>query len=105
MAAPARPPQDPDFNERRNLAGVYPAKAAELARTLAAWHATIPPCPQYVNGAGCEAFSSPSLRPQPDKADDAVPPAGPAAGQLRPHWQDSEADVWFDRERGQHVSF
>lgn len=80
----------PDFNERRNLAAAHPAKAAEMAKALAAWHATIPQCQAYAADASCGQFVSPVF-PGVDAA------AAMASASARPAaFEDSEPDFWFD---------
>ena len=88
----------PDFNERVNLVDAYPQKAADLARQLRAWHATIPPCAAYATTPSCAQFSS------------AVFPGGGVVGHndgasSNNKWEDSEPDFWFDPMTGQHVSY
>ena len=118
----------PDFNERANLVDAYPQKAADLARQLRAWHATIPPCAAYATTPSCAQFSSAVFpgggvtkifdtktanRSKSDKGLKAGFDSHYVVGHndddggasSNDKWEDSEPDFWFDSTTGKHVSY
>ena len=90
---------------------VHTEKAAAMAKALAVWHATVPPCATGWGGfsRSCEGFSStalhpPSLLPNATtggedvfgrRAELSAVPGGAAEAAVA---QDSEADWWVDTE-------
>ena len=89
---------------------VHTEKAAAMAKALAVWHATVPPCATGWGGfsRSCEGFSSTALHPSllPNattggedvfgrRAKLSAVPGGAAEAAVA---QDSEADWWVDTE-------
>ena len=86
---------------------VHTEKAAAMAKALAAWHATVPPCTFGWGGSrSCEGFSSTALHPSLPNATGgedvfgrraklSAVPGGAAEAAVA---QDSEADWWVDTE-------
>ena len=89
---------------------VHTEKAAAMAKALAAWHATVPPCAGWGGSRSCEGFSSTALHPisLPNatggedvfgrRAELSAVPGGAAEAAVAAVAQDSEADWWVDTE-------